>query len=243
LLREDPNIDTINARESFFSVWTWYPDLVSRRDASTNLLRPTFDRLRISQYKYQAHVYLSPSELEWGRKQVESLSHPIATFHTRSKEDTKNWPLEAWTTLLPRLADDVNWIHLGDDAEPVFPGVTRFAGGLSMRESLAILAHADLHVGPVSFLMHGANGLNVRSIIVYGGRETPKNSGYENNVNLYTPMECSPCWIHSTKGECCPNALECMRKITFTDVENAIRCVLKRPRIPSSISTNTASDH
>ena len=25
----------------------------------------------------------------------------------------------------------------------------------------------------------------IRSVIIYGGRETPKNSGYKNNINLY----------------------------------------------------------
>ena len=39
-------------------------------------------------------------------------------------------------------------------------GVKRFAGKLTMRESAAILAQADLHIGPDSLLMHMANGVD-----------------------------------------------------------------------------------
>jgi ADP-heptose:LPS heptosyltransferase len=31
---------------------------------------------------------------------------------------------------------------------------------------------AILHIGCVSFLMHSANGVDVPSVIIYGGRET-----------------------------------------------------------------------
>ena len=63
--------------------------------------------------------------------------------------------------------------------------------------------------------MHVAHALNTKSIIIYGGRETPENSGYEKkNINLINPIECSPCWIHTTEGEICPYNNKCLKEIT-----------------------------
>ena len=44
----------------------------------------------------------------------------------------------------------------------------RYAGKLSIRESAAILSHASYFIGPDSLLMHIANGLNIKSTIIFG---------------------------------------------------------------------------
>ena len=41
-------------------------------------------------------------------------------------------------------------------------------------------------VGQVGFLMHLARAVDCRAVIVYGGRETPAQSGYPCNENLYS---------------------------------------------------------
>ena len=107
-------------------------------------------------------------------------------------------------------------------------GVQRLAGRLSLRESMAVLSHARLHVGGVSFLMHAANGLDVPAVIIYGGRETPANSGYAENENLYTAVECSPCWLHSSLGERCMHGMRCMQAITPAHVADAVTRLLAR---------------
>jgi ADP-heptose:LPS heptosyltransferase len=83
-------------------------------------------------------------------------------------------------------------------------------------------------MGVVSFLMHAANGVDVPAVIVYGGRETPANSGYRENINLYVKMECSPCWLHDSHGDRCTHDLECMRRITVEHVLAGCRELLRR---------------
>jgi ADP-heptose:LPS heptosyltransferase len=113
-------------------------------------------------------------------------------------------------------------VHLGDAREPVIDGVHRLAGRLRLRESLSVLAHARVHVGGDSFLMHAANGLDVPSVIVFGGSRTPANVGYAANINLFAPMPCGPCWIHRVNGERCGQALACMAVITPAAVVGAV---------------------
>jgi ADP-heptose:LPS heptosyltransferase len=79
--------------------------------------------------------------------------------------------------------------------------------------------------------MHVANGLDVPAVIVYGGRETPSNSGYRENINLYAKTACSPCWLHDSHGDVCPYDMECMKRITAAEVVAASREILagRRP--------------
>lgn len=224
LLQHDPNVDSVNCPETYFSLWSWYPDHAGRRDGTTNVLRETFARLGLEHapYEYAARVYLTPDELARGRELLAPTTLPVVTFHTRSNEVVKDWPLERWQAAITHLRRTYHLVHLGDGREPVIDGVQRLAGRLSLRESMSVLAHARVHIGADSFLMHAANGLGIPSVIVFGGSRTPANLGYDGNVNLFTPMPCGPCWIHSIHGERCAYGLACMDPIATADVTAAV---------------------
>lgn len=227
LLEHDPAIQSLNRPETFFSVWSWYPDLVGRRDGTTHLLRETFDRLSWGgqPYDQRCRVHLTAEEKRRGRERLGATTRPILTFSTQSKEVVKNWPVESWRAALAVLRGRFHLVQLGDASEPEFEGVQRFAGRLSLRESMGVLANAQGYVGGVSFLMHAASGLDVPAVIIYGGRETPANSGYTGNVNLYSAVPCSPCWIHTSRGERCEHGLRCMHEITVAAVVVAVEQV------------------
>jgi ADP-heptose:LPS heptosyltransferase len=223
LLRHDPNIDTLNQPESYFSVWSWYPDLVARREGSTNVLKETFGRLGLDGrvYEYRARVYLTDAERAAGLERLGHPSKPVLTFHTRSREEVKDWPLARWVEALAHLRERFHLVQLGDDREPVIDGVHRLVG-LTMRESLGVLAHARIHIGADSFLMHAANGLDVRSVIIFGGSRPPGMLGYEGNINLFEPMPCGPCWLQSSQGQRCEYGVACMDKIAPSTVVDAV---------------------
>jgi ADP-heptose:LPS heptosyltransferase len=223
LLRHDPNIDTLNEPETYFSVWSWYPDLVARREGSTNVLKETFGRLGLAHrdYEYRARVYLTDAERARGWMQLAHPSKPVLTFHTRSREEVKDWPPSRWKEALAQLGKRFHLVQLGDDREPVLEGVQRLVG-LSMRESLGVLAHARIHIGADSFLMHAANGLDVRSVIIFGGSRPPGMLGYAANINLFEPMPCGPCWLQSSQGQRCEYGVACMDKISPAAVIAAV---------------------
>ncbi len=222
LLQLDPNIETLNEPEGFFCVWHWYLDLLDRKDTKTNLLRQTLTHLGIGHYDYRGQVYLSDEERAIARGRVGEDKKPILTFNMISREPVKNWPVASWVELLGRLRDQFMLVQLGDNREPEIEGVSRFAGKLSMRESMAVLNFAKLHVGPDSFLMHAANGLNIPSVVIFGGSRTPGMVGYKENVNLFVEMPCGPCLIHVDKGEHCSYDVECMKRISVNSVYDAV---------------------
>ena len=226
LIKYDPNIDYINlsVNKTFGILTMEYDKLIKMKNPSINVLEPSLSRVGIKQFDYNMNFYLTEDELEFGAKKLCRFDRPIIVINTVGGRidkinDNKNWLHEYWQELIRLLLKKkFTIVQLGADTEYFFDGVFSFAGKLSPRESVAVLSQANVFVGPVSFLMHAANGLNIPSVIIYGGRETPYNSGYKQNKNIYIKTECSPCFI---KGKC-PFNRKCMKAITPEVVYRAL---------------------
>jgi len=202
LIRSDPSIDSINCKESFYSFDSTYWELIVRKEKSQNIIEHNMLRLGIEKYDYKAGYFLSEEEKEWAKQEITQFQKPILAICTKSKEPVKNWSKANWLDLIQNLKAKFSIIQLGDDKEPVFDGVFRYAGKLSMRESATILSKANYFIGPDSLLMHIANGLNIPSTIIFGGSRPVDCFGYSENINLSSAPECSPCWIHDGYEEC-----------------------------------------
>jgi len=221
LIRLDPHIDTINQPETFYSFDSTYWELIVRKEKSQNIIEHNMLRLGIDKYDYKATYYLSEEEKDWAKQETNQFDKPILAICTKSKEPVKNWPEAHWVELIQTLNVNFSIIQLGDEKEPIFEGVHRYAGKLSMRESAAILSKANYFIGPDSLLMHMANGLNIPSTIIFGGSRPVKCLEYSQNINLSNTPKCSPCWIHDGYEECSHDLL-CMSSISVTKVLSAI---------------------
>lgn len=228
LVQYDPNLREINAAPSVFGLDFWYYDLQTRRDTRTNLLAPTFAALGLPQAQYRGRIYLSEAERAAAREKLAGFAKPIIAISTLSAQPVKNWPVTQWRQLVPQLAQRGSLIQLGDSREPTLFPAKSFAGQLSKRESMALLAECDLFIGPVTFLMHAANGLDVPAVIIFGGSHTPANAGYAGNINLYADLACSGCWLTGHPGSECPHNLACMAAISPADILNAVNDLISR---------------
>ena len=211
----DPNMDSINQPETFYSFDSSYWELIIRKEKHENVVKHNLSKLGVENYEYKSIFYLSEEEKKWAQRKRDELStnKPILAICTKSKEPVKNWPTEQWAKLIPELLPNYLIIQLGDKNEPKFEGVTKYAGELNMRESAAILSQSDHFIGPDSLLMHMANGLEIPSTIIFGGSRPVGCFGYEQNNNLINTPECSPCWIHEGY-ETCHHNLKCLSEIT-----------------------------
>ena len=222
LVQHDPHLSQINAAPGWLSLDFWYYELQTTRDTRTNLLAPTFAALGLNNGAYRGKVYLTEAERVAAREKLAGLARPLIAFNTLSAQPVKNWPVAQWLKLIPELARRGTLVHLGDGREPALPQTKNFTGSLSKRESMALLAECDLFVGPVTFLMHAANGLDVPAVVIFGGSHTPANSGYAENINLYAELPCSGCWLSGHPGSECPNNLACMAAISPAAVLAAV---------------------
>ena len=165
-------------------------------------------KIGIKKFEYKADVYLSKEEKDFAKNKLKNIKKPIITINTKGGAPTKNWPEENWQKLVNLLSKKYAIIQLGNNTEVKLENTINFTS-LPIRKSIAILTKATLHVGCESFFMHAANGVNVPSVIIFGGRSTPINSGYKENKNIYIKTNCSPCMLNTL----CPNNMECMKLI------------------------------
>ncbi|MBI3881253.1 MAG: glycosyltransferase family 9 protein [Verrucomicrobia bacterium] len=233
LLENDPNLTEVNGPQSGGAVVKfWYLDVIERKDGTTHLLAPTMHKLGLRDYDGRARFFLTDEEKRRAAERVKEIGRPLLTLNVQSREQVKTWFPENWQRLADLLNEtyggELALVQLGANDEPELRGVTRLAGKLQIRESVALLAHARAHVGCVSFLMHAANGVDVPSVIIYGGRETPANSGYAENENIYVKLPCSPCWLHDSRGDVCPHDMKCMREISPEQVFERVKAVLAK---------------
>ena len=84
----------------------------------------------------------------------------------------------------------------------------------------------DLFIGPDSFLAHAANGLNLKSLVIFGGSRTIQNLGYSDNINIEDRPHCSPCWINQDDDQKCTHKLKCLSNIKVETVKSQIITLL-----------------
>ncbi len=222
LIQLDPNIDSINKKETFYSFDSSYWELIVRKEKNENVVAFNLERLGINSSEYKSHFFLSKPEKQWAKSILSSTKKPLVAFCSRSKESVKNWPIEHWKQLLKEISSRCSLLHLGDQNEPIFKDVTRYAGKLTMRKSAAILSQCNLFIGPDSLLMHIANGLDIKSIIIFGGSRPVGCFGYPENINISTTPECGPCWIHDGYEQCA-NDFKCLSTISHLEVVDLVK--------------------
>ena len=133
------------------------------------------------------------------------------------------------------LKHDFDFVQVGDPADPPLDGVRDLRGKTSLRQTAAVLQASAVFVGQVGFLMHLARAVDCRSVVVYGGRERPDQTGYVANENLYTPLPCSPCW----RENACDFGRECMDRITPDVVVEAVLRQAEKSGQPLPVETHT----
>lgn len=165
------------------------------------------------------NIYLSEREKLQGKLSDNQVCIQSTGSGARQYMQTKDWLPERFVEVVSELLKDYTVIQIGSLNDQLLPGVIDMRGKTSIREAAAILYHSQFFVGLVGFLMHLARSVNCRSVIIYGGRERPDQSGYEENINLYSAVPCSPCWYWNY----CPNDKICMKAITAEDVLAGIK--------------------
>ena len=168
------------------------------------------------------------SSAAWARDQIVIQSSSMAARHPMRN---KQWYEDRFQRVVDDLAGEIGFIQIGSVADPPLQRVTDVRGTTRIREAAAILYHARLFVGTVGFQMHLARAVECPSVIVFGGREAPWQSGYVCNFNVYSEVPCAPCWRSNT----CDFDRRCMRNISADDVVSAIRQMMERPRNPLAV--------
>jgi glycosyl transferase family 9 (putative heptosyltransferase) len=167
-------------------------------------------------------VYLDDAERSWGGFGDRQIAIQSSTRSAAMPIANKEWFPDRFQKVVDALGAEFTIVQLGAASDPALEGTIDLRGRTTIREAASVLFHSSVFIGLVGFLMHLAKAVDTRSVIVYGGREHPSQSGYADNVNLYTDLPCAPCWYWNHS----PYDRECMRRIRSVDVVSAVRTLL-----------------
>ena len=137
---------------------------------------------------------------------------------------TKNWFQDRFEALAALLGKEFQVVQLGAESQPLLAGAIDLRGRTDLRQAASVLKRARGFIGEVGGLMHLARAVDCPSVVIYGGREAPRQSGYAANINLVGQVPCSPCWIIKK----CPHDMDCMDLIQPAAVFAAVKELLRR---------------
>ncbi len=175
--------------------------------------------------KLRPRMHLSKEELRQQEWASGCLAIQSSGLQALSPMLNKQWQAGRFQEICTTFAATCPIVQLGLPGDPPLAGAIDMRGRTSLRETAAILSHARLYIGTVGLLMHLARAVDCRSVIIYGGRERPEQTGYTCNINLATDVPCSPCWRYNA----CDHQRMCMDAIDVSAVASAINECLRQP--------------
>ena len=162
---------------------------------------------------------------------------PLILIHAGPTWPVKQWPEEAWCALVRELkargfenifqlgAGLKDYSQLGASESGRVAGTVSLIGKLTLEESLALIAQADLLVGIDSGLLHAAVSFRVPAVGIWGAT-SPKFlfAKSESRHFVISTVECQGCHhrvprLHWTTG--CPHDICCLKEISVAAVLRA----------------------
>lgn len=189
-----------------------------------HILRMVCDKAGIEKpIEIRPYFFLNEQELKDGSIARNKLVIQASGLSASSPMLAKEYFPQFFRIAVKELGKKFEIIQIGSWIDPLMPGVLDLRGRTSIRQLAAVLQNCKCFIGTVGFPMHLARAVDCPSVIVYGGRETPSQSGYICNANLIGQAECSPCWHYT-----CPQDRECMKTIPPRQIVNSVEMMLDK---------------
>jgi ADP-heptose:LPS heptosyltransferase len=167
---------------------------------------------------------------------------PLILIHPGPSYPVKHWPRESWAALTRELQQETagslaqlgarvgSYAQVEAEQFQSIPGVVSLVGQLSLPETIALIAQADLFVGLDSGLLHIAASVGTPAVGLWG--PTAHRFLYaesESRYSVTSRVECQGCHhrmprLHWQTG--CPYDAKCMKAIPVDEVLQACRAAL-----------------
>lgn len=174
-------------------------------------------------------LFFTPEELEWLENESDSLGlhEPYIVVEPNSNQEwfgnLRAWPFSSWKMLIEKIRSDypdVQVVQVGVEGGELLPHCKSLLGQTSFREAALVIKGAKVFIGQEGGLMHTANAVDTRSLIIWGGVTLPSFAGYqEKHTVIHNPVPCAPCGYRYT----CPNKHICLKGITVDQVYESFR--------------------
>jgi ADP-heptose:LPS heptosyltransferase len=171
-------------------------------------------------------IYLNEEEI---RLIEEKFRFPYIVISPEGKQkfskNRKDWGINNFQ-LVRDAFSQIQFIQTGANSDKLLQNVID-ERGLDIRLTAALLKKALFYIGLEGGLMHLSKAVGQKSVIIYGGALKWQVTGYEENLNITSSPECSPCFHSQYKHEECSTMI-CMKSINPFDVIEKIKRFQKK---------------
>jgi hypothetical protein len=134
----------------------------------------------------------------------------------------KQWPVDRYLAVADALAAEGEFpISVGPTSNQYGEHLTRVITP-TFRGALTVMSLARLYIGPEGGLHHAAAALGIPAVVIFGGFNSPKATGYPWHSNIVAPGP--PCGTVVS----CKHCRDAMAAITVDRVLEAAVCELQR---------------
>lgn len=173
-------------------------------------------------------VFLDEAEESFGQAVTRS-SRPVVLIEPNVKPTgacvgaNKQWPVERYQDVASILSRNYHVIQMvGGQYQRARLNGIQVQETPSFRHALAVMARASLYVGPEGGLHHGAAAMSTSAVVIFGGFNSPRSTGYDGHRNLVAGGK--PCGNISA----CVHCRQAMAAISVRDVVSAAEQELAR---------------
>jgi ADP-heptose:LPS heptosyltransferase len=171
---------------------------------------------------WMPEVFVDPRSNVRARRRLAGFKLPVAIHTTTAAGKNKNWTMSGWQQVV-EMCPDIDFMQLGTREEDLVSGATD-CRGLSIKESIALIANCRAYVGVDSGFAHIAGALRIASVILFGPTD-PAVWSHPSATALYKSFPCSPCFGALADGMC-PYGNGCMKSISPVEVCRELRKVI-----------------
>lgn len=179
---------------------------------------------RIKKPLKKCELYFTKEEIEKADS-IAAKTGDFITVEPHAKEEytlNKGWSFERWQAVVDVLCKQYAVIQVGIGGKPILNNAMDMTGKLTFRETAALIGRSLLLLSGEGGLMHAANAVNTKAVIIYGGWQPVEITAYDANVNICADVDCAQCGLRVR----CPNNLRCMQVITPSVVIDAANTIL-----------------
>lgn len=181
---------------------------------------------QIEELEKKCELFLTEREKQKVKKVTENLGSFI-TIEPHAKLDftpNKCWEGKKWQDVVDVLSKDYSIVQISAKGKSVLRGVEDLTGILSFREACGVIGESSLFVSTEGGLVHAANAVGVKTVVIYTGWQPMNLTAYEDNINLYPDIDCAPCGLLIK----CPINIKCNDCISTVDVVDAVKNAFRK---------------
>lgn len=192
MFRNNPNF-TLNENKNHFKMNLSNPDtnyakgnqngrVIHRYDK--HIIEQACEFYKIKNSKLKCELYFTEEEINNVSKLLPKGNFVTIEPHSKTSYTPNNkYPFDKWQNVVNKLSS-LKFVQIGVGGQKILDGAIDLTGKMSFREACYCIKKSDLYFGPIGGLMHGANAVGTKSVIVITPYQHPTMACYPNNINI-----------------------------------------------------------